>query len=369
MRHLGCMAGIACADLPIPTALSDNNWATPMTSKRYLVTGGCGFIGSHLCDALRTAGHAVRVLDDLSTGRRENLAAGAELVVADIGDVAAVRAAVVDVDGCFHLAAIASVERATQDWAGTHRVNLGGTVALFDAILARTDGRRVPVVYASSAAVYGDGATPPIAEDASCQPLSAYGADKYGSELHARVASHVHGIPTVGLRFFNVFGPRQDPASPYSGVISIFCERLLRDAELDVFGDGKQTRDFVYVSDVVAALLAAMAHSGTDAAVVAPVVAAVVNVCTGRPIALLELASAIASLGGRPARLRHCPERAGEIRHSTGSPKLLHAMLGVREPVALATGLARVLTWMQSMQAASEPMPHQPQDDRPQNAG
>ena len=181
----------------------------------YLVTGGAGFIGSHLCDALIARGDSVRVLDDLSTGRRANLPEGAELIVGDIADPETAWRATEGVDGCFHLAAIASVERATKDWLGTHRANLTGAITIFDAI--RRHGTKVPVVYASSAAVYGDCRTIPIRETAARRPLSAYGADKYGCELHAITASHVHGIPTVGLRFFNVYGPRQDPKSPYSG--------------------------------------------------------------------------------------------------------------------------------------------------------
>src|SRR5580658_5449763 len=211
----------------------------------YLVTGGAGFIGSHLCDALVADGHAVRVLDDLSTGKRANLPAGAELIEGDIADPAAVRQAVAGVDACFHLAAIASVARGVDDWLGTHRANLTGTITLFDEL--RRQPRPVPVVYASSAAIYGDCADLPIKESATKHPLSAYGADKYGCELHARVASHVHGVPTVGLRFFNVYGPRQDPRSPYSGVISIFCERLAAGRSVTVDGDGLQSRDFVYV--------------------------------------------------------------------------------------------------------------------------
>ena len=191
----------------------------------YLVTGGCGFIGSHLCSALRGAGHRVRVLDDLSTGVAANLAPGADLVRGDVADAGLVRRAMDGAAGCFHLAAIASVERGTRDWLGTHRVNLSGAVAVLEAA-ARLGG--VPVVYASSAAVYGDCEALPLAEDAPTRPLSAYGADKLGCEQHARVAGVVHGVPTLGLRFFNVFGPRQDPGSPYSGVISIFCERLSR---------------------------------------------------------------------------------------------------------------------------------------------
>ena len=220
----------------------------------YLVTGGAGFIGSHLCDALIGRGDSVRVLDDLSTGHRANLPDGVDLVVGDIADPETASRATAGVDGCFHLAAIASVERGINDWLGTHRANLTGAIAIFEAI--RRHGTKVPVVYASSAAVYGDSRTLPIPETAERRPLSAYGADKLGCELHAVTASHVHGIPTVGLRFFNVYGPRQDPKSPYSGVISIFCERILNGMPIQIYGDGAQTRDFIHVSDVVAALLA-----------------------------------------------------------------------------------------------------------------
>ncbi len=239
----------------------------------WLVTGGAGFIGSHLCEGLLARGDTVRVLDDLSTGTRENLAPGVQLIEADVADQAVMRDAVGGVAGCFHLAAVASVERGITDWLGTHRTNLTGAITLFDAISRLPT--RIPVVYVSSAAVYGDAATVPIAEEAACRPLSAYGADKYGCELHARVASHVHGIPTVGLRLFNVYGPRQHPHSPYSGVISIFSEHIRRGAPIDIFGDGKQTRDFVYVADVVVAMLAAMR--------VQPAGAPVFNVCTGIP--------------------------------------------------------------------------------------
>src|SRR5208283_3391544 len=167
-----------------------------MARSTYLVTGGAGFIGSHLCDALLGDGHAVRVLDDLSTGLRANLPPGVELIEGDIADPDAVQAAVAGVDGCFHLAAIASVARGVDDWLGTHRTNLTGTITLFDTV--RREPRRIPVIYASSAAVYGNCMTMPIAETATKHPLSAYGADKYACELHAMVASHVHHVPTVG---------------------------------------------------------------------------------------------------------------------------------------------------------------------------
>ena len=304
----------------------------------YLVTGGAGFIGSHLCAALLAHGDTVRVLDDLSTGKRDNLPGEVELVVGDIADAAVTRRAVEGIAGCFHLAAIASVERGVRDWLGTHRANLTGAITVFDAVAQLVD--KVPVVYASSAAVYGDATRMPITEATPCHPLSAYGADKYGCELHARVASHVHGVPTVGLRFFNVYGPRQDPHSPYSGVISIFCERLRRRAPIDIFGDGGQTRDFVFVADVVAALLAAMRLHPADAPVF--------NVCTGQPTSVLELAQLIAGLAGNSLEVNHRSPRAGEIRDSIGSREQARDVLNLGPPVPLRDGLATVLGWLNS---------------------
>ncbi len=301
----------------------------------YLVTGGAGFIGSHLCDALIARGDSVRVLDDLSTGNRANLPDGVEPIVGDIADPVTVARVTDGVDGCFHLAAIASVERGVTDWLGSHRVNLMGTVSIFDAI--RRGGAKIPVVYASSAAVYGDCRTIPVPETAECRPLSAYGADKYGCELHARVASHVHEIPAVGFRFFNVYGPRQDPKSPYSGVISIFCERILNDQPLVIHGDGTQTRDFVYVGDVVAALLAGMRLRPSDAPVF--------NVCTGHATSVLDLARTIGDLRGRHVEITHGPARAGEIRHSLGHPAKSQQELGFEAAMPLREGLARLLAY------------------------
>ncbi len=302
----------------------------------YLVTGGAGFIGSHLCDALVGRGHQVRVLDNLSTGSRANLPSGAKLIEGDVADPDAVARAMEGVDGCYHLAAIASVEKGVTDWLGTHRANLTGTITVFDAI--RRQASRIPVVYASSAAVYGDSRIVPIPETADRVPLSAYGADKYGSELHARVASHVHAIPTVGLRFFNVYGPRQDPRSPYSGVISIFCERIISGTPITIYGDGQQTRDFVYVADVVTALLAAMALE--------PAHASIFNICTGVPTSVEALARLIAEVSGKPLEIRHQPPRAGEIRHSLGIPDLADTVLGLPLRTTLRDGLAQVLAWL-----------------------
>src|SRR5205823_7381722 len=194
-----------------------------------------------------------------------------------VTDPEAVDRAFEGIDGCFHLAAIDAVERSHSEWLRTHKVNLTGTINVFDQARPSRRRREVPVVYASTAAVYGNCGNVPVDEESPAAPLSAYGADKHACELHARIAGAIHGIPTVGLRFFNLYGPRQDPLSPYSGVISIFAERLLRGEPIEIFGDGSQTRDFVFVRDVVAALIAAMKRAEESPAPLC----AVYNVCTG----------------------------------------------------------------------------------------
>jgi UDP-glucose 4-epimerase len=236
--------------------------------------------------------------------------------------------------GCFHLAAIASVELCRRDWAGTHAVNLGGTIRLLEA--ARDGG--LPVVYASSAAVYGEQDALPITEAATARPLSAYGADKLGSELHARAGGATDGVRSCGLRFFNVFGPRQDPQSPYSGVISIFAAAIAEGRPVTIHGDGEQTRDFIHVSDVVAALMVALDVASTEAPVL--------NVCTGSPTSILDVVDALAGLTGRAAQVSHGPPRAGEIRHSFGDPGRMRATLGTAAPTSLKDGLATVLDWI-----------------------
>ena len=307
----------------------------------YLVTGGCGFIGSHLCEALIVQGHYIRVLDDLSTGWIENLPRGVELLRGSVTDPELVNEAMAEVAGCFHLAAIASVERSTREWLVSHRTNLSGTIAVLDA--ARSVGdRRVPIVYASSAAVYGDCKQLPIRESNQVQPRSPYGADKYGSELHARIASELHGVPTIGLRLFNVYGPRQDPGSPYSGVISKFCDKLQNLEPIDVFGDGFQTRDFVFVTDVVTTMLAAMTRA--EACSVAS--SAVYNVCSGKRTTVLELAQLIAELTDCDLKIRWQPPRPGEIAHSCGDRRLVAHSLGLSSPVDLRSGLRSTLSWM-----------------------
>jgi UDP-glucose 4-epimerase len=308
-------------------------------TQSYLVTGGCGFIGSHLVEALIARGDRVQVLDDLSTGSLENLPPGVELLRGSVADPDVVRTAMEGVAGCFHLAAIASVERSTLDWLGTHRTNLSGTIAVLDAARRIGRGDPVPVVYASSAAVYGDNADLPLRETARPRPRSPYGADKYGSELHASIASEIYKVPAVGLRFFNVYGPRQDPRSPYSGVISIFCDRLQRKQAINIYGNGSQTRDFVFVKDVVAALLGAM-DQAWDCSGMA------FNVCSATATSVLQLATAIATLCGHEPEIRFQPPRAGEIAHSYGDRSLAGTRLRLPDPIDLRSGLTATLEWL-----------------------
>ncbi len=222
----------------------------------YLVTGGAGFIGSHLVESLIDYGHFVRVLDDLSSGSRDNIPAGVEFIKADITDPKAVGAAFDGIDGCFHLAAIASVEKCNRDWLRTHQVNLTGTINVFNAARQSRKIARCRSSMPRRAAVYGNSGGAPAGEQSSAAPLSAYGADKRACELHARAAGVTHGLRTVGLRFFNIYGPRQDPRSPYSGVIAIFLDRLQRGEPIEIFGDGTQVRDFTYIGDAVSRIAA-----------------------------------------------------------------------------------------------------------------
>lgn len=306
---------------------------------QYLVTGGAGFIGSHLVAHLLASGHQVRVLDDLSTGRAEWLPGHVDLVVASACSQEAVIAAARGCHGIFHLAAIASVVRSIEDWVGVHTVNQTATVAVLDA--ARRNGN-LPVVFASSAAIYGDQC--PATEDLRPAPRSAYGADKAGSELHLLAGWHSFGLPGAAMRFFNVFGPRQDPNSPYSGVISAFLARAIAGTPISVHGDGQQSRDFIYVDDVVRFLNAAMNRLRENPGHF------ICNVCTGEATSIRQLASMVAAASGRQLRIEHGAERAGDIRHSRGDPGAATALLSVRAQTPLVEGLRATLQWMKDQQ-------------------
>ena len=300
-----------------------------------LVTGGAGFLGSHLVDALVQDGHAIRVLDDLSSGTRENLPRHIEFIYGDVTDPAAVERAFDGIEACFHLAAIAAVVRPSCEWRRTHEVNLTGTINIFEQARRLRDRQEVPIVYASTAAIYGDCNSVPISEEHPAAPLSAYGADKRACELHARIAGSVHDIPTVGLRFFNLYGPRQDPNSPYSGVIAIFADKLARGEPLEIFGDGQQVRDFTYVGDAVFALGQALRAASTSASIF--------NICTGKGTTVEALAKKMAALYRTELVPYHRPSRSAEVRVSIGDPRRAAERLGFKATTELDEGLAATL--------------------------
>jgi UDP-glucose 4-epimerase len=312
--------------------------------KKYLVTGGAGFIGSHLVSYLATMGHQVRVLDDLSSGRIGNLQCQADLVIANVCDPDAVMRATSGCDGIFHLAAVTSVARSAEDCVGTHRVNQSATIAILDA--ARRRGN-LPIVFASSAAIYGEQC--PAIEHLSPAPRSAYGADKAGSELHLQAGWWSFGQPSAAMRFFNVFGPRQDPASPYSGVISVFLSRALASLPLIIHGDGLQSRDFIFVEDVVRFLSPAMdrLHQGPTHFAC--------NVCTGKTTTIHRLAEMAATIAGSPVSIVHGATRTGDIHHSRGDSHLAARLLGVNADIHLEAGLSATMQWIKarSLRAAS----------------
>lgn len=292
------------------------------------ITGGCGFIGSHLAERLVAAGHRVTILDDLSSGRREHAPATARLLVGDVADAHAVADAMRDADTVFHLAAVASVERCEREPEATYRTNVDGMACVLDTAAQR----RIPVIYASSAAVYGDSPRLPLRETEPAAPLSAYGRHKLANEQLAQAYAQQHGIASTGLRFFNVYGPRQDPRSPYSGVISKFAAATASGEPITFFGDGMQTRDFIYVGDIVSLLLAAATQPSGGAMVL--------NGCTGHATSLMELAATLSRLHGRPIASHHAPARSKDIRHSLGDPAQAAAQLGFRAHTKLAEGLA-----------------------------
>lgn len=301
-----------------------------------LVTGGAGFIGSNLVDALVARGHAVRVLDNLSTGKRSNLplVEDVELIVGDVADAAAVRCAVEGCRAVVHLAAVASVQASVDDPLGTHQSNLVGTLNLCEAMREAGIQR---IVFASSAAVYGNnGEGDPIGEETPKAPLTPYAADKLASEYYLDFYRRQHGLEPVVFRFFNIYGPRQDPSSPYSGVISIFTERAQKGLPIAVYGDGGQTRDFLYVGDLVQLLMQALESPAEE---VGPV-----NVGLNRATSLNDLLEAISAvLGGLPA-VEYQAARSGDIRHSRAdNSRLLQRYRLPDPPTDMRAGLASLL--------------------------
>jgi UDP-glucose 4-epimerase len=305
-----------------------------------LVTGGAGFIGSHLTLALAAQGRRVRVLDDLSTGLATNLAGAdpaPELVEGDVGDATAVARCMEGVGVVFHLAALASVQLSVEAPTQTHRVCDLGTLNVLDA--ARRAGVR-RVVYAASSSAYGIPAGEVQTEDDPVCPLSPYAAAKLAGEMYCQAFSATYGLETVRLRFFNIYGPRQRADSPYSGVIALFAAALSEGRTPTVFGDGLQSRDFTYVGDVVQALLRAAEAPGVSGRVY--------NVGTGRGVTLLALLAVLNRLLGTSVGPRHAPPRAGDVRHSRADISRARRELGYEPTVAFEDGLARTLQWYDS---------------------
>jgi len=300
--------------------------------KGVLVTGGAGFIGSHLVDALVERGARVRVLDDLSTGTRENLAhleGRIELVEGDVRDVDACRRACEGVELVFHQAALGSVPRSMADPATTLAVNAGGTANVFAA--CREAGVR-RVVWASSSSVYGDSEVLPKREGEEGEPLSPYAASKAIGETLARVFARFYPLAPVGLRYFNVYGPRQDPQGPYAAVVPRFFAAALAGRPATIYGDGTQSRDFTFVADAVAANLLAAGAPASAAG-------RAYNVASGRRTTVLELARLVAeTAGGAPAPV-HEPPRPGDVPHSLADLSRARAELGYASRFSLAQGL------------------------------
>lgn len=307
----------------------------------YLVTGGCGFIGSHLVEALVGQGHAVRVLDNLASGYRHNLepwGSSVDVIIGDVRDPEAVRGAAQGVRGIFHEAALVSVFDSVQRPGDNHAINATGTL---NVLLAARDAKVKRVVLASTAAAYGNDPQLPKREDMTPQPESPYAAAKVMSEHYQRIFAALYGLETVTLRYFNVYGPRQDPKSPYSGVISRFCDDLRAGREPTVFGDGGQTRDFVYVRDVVQANLLAMSDQ-------APGAGQVYNVASGGTTSLLQLIAILGRLGGRTLQPAHREARAGDIRYSAADIGKARTALGYAPRYGLEQGLAELLKSLHS---------------------
>lgn len=307
-----------------------------MVDAPVLVTGGAGFIGSHLVDALLERGYAVRVLDDLSTGKRSNLPLDnprVELIEGDVADAALVARAAIGCQAVAHLAAVASVQASVDDPVRTHQSNFVGTLNVCEAMRQAGIKR---VLFASSAAVYGNnGEGESILEDTPKAPLTPYAADKLSSEYYLDFYRRQHGLEPVVFRFFNIFGPRQDPSSPYSGVISIFCERAEKGLPIAIFGDGEQTRDFVYVGDLASILVQALELPDVQSGAI--------NVGLNQATTLNQLLMALSQVVGDLPAISYLPARSGDIRHSRANNQRLLERFKFPEPTPLNVGLARLL--------------------------
>jgi UDP-glucose 4-epimerase len=306
---------------------------------RVLVTGGAGFIGSHLVLALLQKGNTVRVLDNFSTGKRENLIlckGELEILEGDLQDESAVKSAVREIEQIYHLAAFVSVPKSMEDPHTCFSVNVAGTVNLYEA--ARRAGVK-KIILSSSTAVYGDPKTFPTNEEASLHPLSPYALSKQVNELYSQLYTTVFHLPVVILRYFNVYGPRQRPDSDYAAAISIFTHNLVKGKPITIYGDGRQSRDFIFVEDVVQAnLLAASSPEAGEA----------FNICSGNETTLLDLLEQLSEFSPSALNVLFTEKRPGDVHRSFGKADKAAEKLHFRARTSLANGLAKTIEWMKT---------------------
>ncbi|MCM3878672.1 MAG: SDR family oxidoreductase [Vicinamibacterales bacterium] len=310
----------------------------------YLVTGGAGFIGSHLAEELLRRGERVRIVDSLVTGKRHNLAhlSKAEFLEGDLSDFAVAKAAVEGMDCVLHQAAIPSVPRSVEDPITSNRANITSTL---NVLVAARDAKVKRVVYAGSSSAYGNTLVLPKHEEMPTNPLSPYALQKLVGEQYMQMFTALYGLETVTIRYFNVFGPRQDPSSPYSGVISVFTKALVENRPPTIHGDGEQTRDFTYVANVVDGVLRAATAPG--------VAGAVINVATGGRISLNELFRTLRDLIGSNVQATYAPTRAGDVKDSQADISRARKLLGYEPIVPFQEGLRRTVEWYRGSHPAS----------------
>jgi nucleoside-diphosphate-sugar epimerase len=307
----------------------------------YLVTGGAGFIGSHLAEELRRRGERVRVVDNLVTGKRANLdhVTGVDFLEGDLADLAVARRAVDGIDIVLHQAAIPSVPRSVEDPISSNRANVDASLTL---LVAARDAGVKRVVYAGSSSAYGDAPVLPKVETMPTAPLSPYALQKLVAEQYCQMFTRLYGLETVTIRYFNVFGPRQDPASPYSGVISLFVSALCSGRPPTIHGDGEQTRDFTYVSNVVDGVLRASSAVGVSGEVI--------NVATGGRISLNQLFHTIRDLVGATVAPVYAAPRQGDVRDSRADITKAERLLGYTPTITFEQGLEHTVAWYRSTQ-------------------
>lgn len=303
----------------------------------YLVTGGAGFIGSHLTQALLQRGDQVRVVDNLSTGKRENVPAGVEIIIGDLADDGVAARAAAGCDYVLHQAAIPSVPRSVKDPLGTHRANVDGTMQM---LVAARDAGVKRLVFAGSSSTYGNSAVLPKREDMRPAPITPYALQKYIGEQYCQMFTSLYGLETVTTRYFNVFGPRQAPDSPYSGVISLFIKALLAGKAPLIHGDGRQTRDFTYVANVVDGVLRAATAEG--------VAGEVINVATGGRISLLELARSLQLIIGSDTAPTFDTAREGDVKDSQADIFKARKLLGYEPSIPFEEGLRQTVAWFKA---------------------